>query len=112
MSSDDGEGGSPSLRSNGSGPPPSTQPSPPLPSLPPIPTPLVAAEPVALTSDATAASTAVPWSHHRALVIGDPCTNPAIINNDGTLNVQFADPWNPSNMEDLATAAPDVICKE
>jgi hypothetical protein len=52
----------------------------------------------------------VKGKEYRALVIGDPCTNPAIINNDGTLNVQFADPWDPSNMEDLATAAPDVIC--
>jgi hypothetical protein len=54
---------------------------------------------------------------YKALVIGDPCTNSAIINDDGTLDVEFPDPYDSSKTENLGTsdgeagAAPDVICE-
>jgi hypothetical protein len=55
----------------------------------------------------------VTGTEYKALVIGDPCTDSSIINEDGTLNVEFPDPFQRgSGTENLATAAPDVICEK
>jgi hypothetical protein len=51
-------------------------------------------------------------TQYNALVIGDPCTDDAIINHDGTLDKEFYDPFGRSGKVSLATEAPDVICEK
>lgn len=48
---------------------------------------------------------------YNAIVMGNPCANEELLDDDGKLDVAFEDPFRPGQIANLAEMAPEVACE-